>query len=398
MTRCLYLVYWGATEPLGRALVLPVVHGLAERGEEVFLVTYDKPADTADAESTATVRRELERRGIRWKNLVYHKRPRNVSTAWDILRGVLFGAWWIVRHRIRVVHARTYVGGIVGWLLGLFLPVRVVFHNEGFWPEEQLDNRIWQPTSAGYRLASWIARSMYRRADAIVALSRRARSAILSDPVVARRGRAIAVVGSCIDVDRFERRSGAAAEGDVGLIYLGSLGGRYLVDELFDFMRVAKTHVPRTRLRIATRSDREALLARAAARGIAPGDIEIGPADADEVPALLRRHHAAVFLLAEGRSNIATSATKVGEYLAAGLPVAVTPNCGDVDLIVSETRTGTVVREHTEAAYGAALRDLLDLIRDPELPSRCREAAVRHYGLEQAVSTQLALHVDLARR
>ena len=41
----LYIVYWGALEPLGRALVVPSVSRLAELGARMTLVTFEKPAE-----------------------------------------------------------------------------------------------------------------------------------------------------------------------------------------------------------------------------------------------------------------------------------------------------------------------------------------------------------------
>ena len=46
--RVLYVVYWGALEPLGRALVLPSVKRLSDLGAELTVVTFEKPADAAD--------------------------------------------------------------------------------------------------------------------------------------------------------------------------------------------------------------------------------------------------------------------------------------------------------------------------------------------------------------
>jgi len=43
--RVLYLVYWGAAEPLGQSLVLPAVKRLARLGVDLSLVTFEKPKD-----------------------------------------------------------------------------------------------------------------------------------------------------------------------------------------------------------------------------------------------------------------------------------------------------------------------------------------------------------------
>jgi glycosyltransferase involved in cell wall biosynthesis len=347
--RCRYVVYWGATEPPGRSLVLPVVERLAALGEEIFLVTFDKPGDFADAAARDAVAARLTARGIRWCNLVYHKRPQHVATAYDILRGVLFCAWWGVRHRTDVVHARTYVGGIIGWLLSRILPVRYVFHNEGFWPEEQVDNEVWRPGSLSDRAARWIARRMYERAHGILVLSRRAHGIVAQNAEVARRATPIRVAPSCIDLPRFaDAPRRRASSSTFRLVYVGTRGLRYLVDELLDFMRVARQVIHGTQCRIVTRADRAFLGAHLRQAGLAPTDIEIGLAPFDQIPEILAEQDAAVFILKRGLSNIACSPTKGGEYLAAGLPVATTVECGDLGLIVSETRSGVLIPKLAE--------------------------------------------------
>jgi hypothetical protein len=43
----LYLVYWGAAEPLGQSIVLPPVRRLSQLGARVTLMTFDKAGDLA---------------------------------------------------------------------------------------------------------------------------------------------------------------------------------------------------------------------------------------------------------------------------------------------------------------------------------------------------------------
>jgi hypothetical protein len=79
-----------------------------------------------------------------------------------------------------------------------------------------------------------------------------------------------------------------------------------------------------------------------------------------------------------------------------GLPVIATPGLGDVDDIVRREGVGVVVREHDDEAYRASLEELQALLRDPELPNRCRAAAERHYGLDEACRRQLTVYRRLA--
>src|ERR1051325_5804021 len=72
--RVLYVVYWGAAEPLGQSLVLPAVKRLAGLGAELTLVTFEKPADLDRKEEMARIKNSLDGHGIEWMPLRYHKR------------------------------------------------------------------------------------------------------------------------------------------------------------------------------------------------------------------------------------------------------------------------------------------------------------------------------------
>ena len=85
--RVLYVSYWGALEPLGQSLMVPAVRRLAELGARVTLLTFEKPADLARISDRQWTRSLLEKNGVHWAPLSYHKRPRLPATAFDVLQG-----------------------------------------------------------------------------------------------------------------------------------------------------------------------------------------------------------------------------------------------------------------------------------------------------------------------
>ena len=117
----------------------------------------------------------------------------------------------------------------------------------------------------------------------------------------------------------------------------------------------------------------------------------------DRLPDELGVHNAGFCFHSHGLSAAGGSSTKVGEYWAMGIPVIATPGLGDVDEIIARERVGVVVRDHSDQAYRAGLDELRGLLEDAELPDRCRAAAERHYGLDQACRRQVAVYEELAR-
>ena len=94
-------------------------------------------------------------------------------------------------------------------------------------------------------------------------------------------------------------------------------------------------------------------------------------------------------------SKISSSPTKIGEYLAAGLPVVSTSGIGDVDELLEGPNVGVLVRRLEQPDYEAAARGALALAADPEARERCRQVARETLSLEEV---GVARYDDLYRR
>ena len=106
----LYISYDGMLEPLGQSQVLAYLKRLAT-GRRIHLISFEKPDDWAQVAERERVAASMAGTGIVWHPLRYHKRPSALATAWDIAQGTAVGLWLVLRHRLRIVHARSYVVG-----------------------------------------------------------------------------------------------------------------------------------------------------------------------------------------------------------------------------------------------------------------------------------------------
>ena len=393
--RVLYVVYWGALEPLGQSLVVPSVRRLARSGVEVTLLSMEKPADLADLAAVRRLEADLSADGIRWRALRYHKRPKWPATAYDSLT-LLFSALRLrfARGRFDVVHARTFVAGPVGWFIARVLGARFIYHNEGFYPDEQVDGGVWRRDSSVHRLAKGVETFLYDHADGLIVLSQRARSALENRRTVSERGTPIVVVPSAVDLEAFRPPSSTPSRDPLRLVYLGSVGLRYRLDAAGRFVAALRTLAPQATLTVISRSDPALVTSMLAASGLEREAWTLKELAHEEVPRELARHHAGLFFLTEGLSEHGCSPTKIGEYWAVGLPVVTTPNVSDTDLAVRELGVGVVVSSSASATIEAA-RSLIALLADPSLKERCRQAAERFYSLERACIDQVRLYREV---
>jgi glycosyltransferase involved in cell wall biosynthesis len=395
-----YLVYWGAGEPLGQSLVLPAVKTLADIGVDLTLVTFEKPADGSRCEEMASIRAALHRHGVRWIPIRYHKRPKVPATAFDLLQGCAGGIAARLSARPDIIHARTFVGGLMGLALAPLLRAKLIYHHEGFYPDEQVDAGVWKAGSAPHRMARWLEQRLYARADGIIAMSHRGKANIQSRPAVQQKRTPVIIVPSCVDLNQFrwnppQRRR---QRDELRFVYIGSVGGRYRLDAIGRMVAVARHQVDQVHLRVLTRTEPGRVGSILSSNGLPDDAWSVDCVPHAAIPEELSHHHAGLFFLTQGLSEHGCSPTKIGEYWASGLPVITTPNVSDTDEIVRRERVGVIVNEHSETEYRRAVRELQSLLDDPELSQRCRYAAETHYALRPACERQLALYQHLLAR
>jgi glycosyltransferase involved in cell wall biosynthesis len=396
--RILYVVYWGAAEPLGQSLVLPSVRRLAASAR-LSLLTFEKRQDLRRDDEMRGIRASLDDAGVAWLSLRYHKRPKWPATAWDVLWGILRGTLHGLRLRPHVVHGRTFLGGLMGIGIACLLRARFVYHAEGAYADEQVDAGVWREKGLPHRLARRLEAWLCARADGVIVLSEGAR-----ERAAALRSRragpaSTLVVPSTVDTERFAAAAAAVVRDPEAatFVYMGSTGGRYRLDGVAAFVAAARRVFPQARLNVLTPRDLAQAEAALRASALSPDCWRVESLPHSQVPLALAACLAGVHFLRGGLADAHGAPTKLGEYWAAGLPAVVTPGMGDADEIIRRERVGVVVEEESERGLLAAAEQLRVLLRDADLAERCRQVAARSFGVGPACQRQIELYRALVR-
>jgi len=386
----LYISYDGLLEPLGQSQVLPYVEGLADTGIAFILLTFEKPADLARTAEVARLRERLAGRDIRWVLLRYHKTPSVPATAWDILCGALTAAWLAWRVGVRVIHCRSYVPGLMALVARAASRARFIFDMRGFWPEERVEGGLWPPDSRVFRLAKRVERRLLGAADAVIVFTEQARQILLNGAyrdALSSRAR-VAVIPCCVDLARFAAPNAwetrPPPSGPRTLVYAGSVGTWYMLPEMLDFYLTVRTRDPELRLLILNRGSHD-VIARAIAAAGAAG-VSVVASTPDDVPGHLGRAWAGISFIRPVFSKKGAFPTKLGEYLAAGLPVIINAGIGDTDALVAASRVGAVVERFAREEYLTKWDALVAMTADAGLRGRCRETARHTLALAHGVA------------
>jgi glycosyltransferase involved in cell wall biosynthesis len=279
--------------------------------------------------------------------------------------------------QVDIVHARSYVAFamVLPWLLMSRTPC--LFHTEGFWFDEKVDVGTWPRNGRLWRIGKQLEKVMYWRANAISVLTHAARRYLENQKIQTP----ISVITVCTDLKRFSIEDKPI---DVGtLIYVGSLGGWYMSDEMVRFYAAWRKHAHNSRFILATKSPVEDIKQAFAKIGAEHELVHVS-VEHHEVPSLIQRAQAAVCFIQPFFSKTGSMPTKLGEYLASGVPVAANI-IGDMAEVLKDSQAGVILSDFSDLSLDQAAQKLFERSRNPEVRKEARALAEKWFDLDVSV-------------
>ena len=389
----LYVSYDGMLEPLGQSQVLAYLEHLAST-RRIHLMSFEKADDWANGPSRTQVQARMDAAGIRWHPRRYHKRPSSVATTWDIGVGTLSALWLVLRYRIGLVHARSYVSAVMAWVVTRLTGTKFLFDMRGFWADERVDGGLWPRNGRMYRVAKWFECRFMLSADHVVSLTHAGLREIQTFDYLQDRMPPVTVIPTCADLDRFKPLP-VKKDAHFVLGYVGSAGTWYLFDETVAcFIQLRKLRL-NTRMLIVNRNEHAYIRERLAAGGVPADAYELSSVAHVDIPMQMARMHATAFFIKPVFSKQASAPTKLAEFLGCGIPCLSNAGVGDMAEILEGDRVGVAISSFDPEAIAAGLKRLLSLLDEPDIHERCINAAKKHFSLEQGVRRYQAVYESL---
>lgn len=394
----LYLCYFGYREPLVHTQVIPYLKEVAKDGNKISLLTFEPNfRKTWTAEQIKQEKEKLEKAGIKWYCLPYHKSPSLPATIFDILAGVRFIKRLMKTEKIDVLHARSHVSTLMAVLakdISRKSP-KILFDIRGFMPEEYTDAGVWKKNGVLFRGVKAVESWLLKKADGFVVLTEKAREILFpesSETGFDKHGRPVEVIPCCVDLQRFENGTSGTRqlirqkynlENRRVIAYVGSFGGWYLTDEMTEFFRTAKEQDPSTFAMILTQSKPEEVFDSLKQKGLTEDDFLITKVAPSEIPKYLSASDMAISFIKVCYSKLSSSPTKIAEYLAKGIPIITNRGIGDVAEVIEKDRVGVVIDNFDAGSYLRALNEVDKLRASTDLQTNCRVSARKRFDLEE---------------
>ncbi len=380
--KVLYISYDGVFDPVGQSQVIPYLRGLAKKGAEIYLISFEK---------SDKIHNKLDE-NIPWTPLVYHKYPTFPATLFDILNGFLRGRALIKKSGKRIVHGRGYIAGLIAYLIKKLYNVKFIFDMRGFWPEEKVDAGAWKKGGFLYRLFKLLEKELFLASDEIIVLTEAAKVVIEKKYKLNN----ISVIPCCVDLENSpaEFAVGNLPKGRLLVVYLGSVGTFYDFEGIARFFNEFKKISPRAYFLILSHSDKGYITGILKNFNIDAADYFVTHLPHDKVPAALSRAAFSLIFYKRKFSAAGCCPVKFAESLACGVPVVINSGIGDCDHIVSQDKVGVILKEES---YASAAYEIINLMQDKEeIARRCLSAARRYFSLQSGLEKYLNIYIRLA--
>ncbi|HIE83093.1 MAG TPA: glycosyltransferase [Dehalococcoidia bacterium] len=390
--KALYLSYTGMLEPLGRSQILAYLSRLADE-YQFTIISFEKPEDYAKPDEVEALRIECEQWDIDWRPKIYHHRPRLLATLWDLL--ILITSTWQHSHsgNVRLVHCRSYIPSIAAWLVGKVTKTPFIFDMRALWPEEMIEADHLKRDSLMHKTIVWFEKKLLTDAAHVVSLTQAA-VFYLKKLLPELRDQNFSVIPTCVELDKF--KFNPPMEMPVKLGTMGTvISGWYHLDWLFSTFQCELKRNPHASFKIVTRDSNERLVALAKEYGIPQEVMEVISSTPQEIAANIADMRAGLLYFTSGTGKLGSAPTRMGEFLACGIPVIGNRGVGDMADLIERYSVGVVVDDGQKASIAQALIDLDELYEDDGLQLRCRRAAEDYFSADTGAEKYRSIYTTL---
>jgi len=278
--------------------------------------------------------------------------------------------------------------GIPALLLSWFRRVPFIFELRDLWPDCVVDYNVVR-NRALIRAAYWLESFLYRRATAIIALTKGIRERVISKGIAPDK---VWVITNAADLELFSPSGprmdletiAGVPQGSFACVFAGSFGIAYdlsLVVQAMDFLRDRKDiHLTL----MGTGPEKERLMQEVAKGGLRNVHF-LGPVPKSEVPAFLRSGQVGILTIRHGSLSYIFLPNKFFDLIACGRPVVLNFD-GEAREYVEGAGAGVYVPPGDARALAEALQALADSPeRLRQMGANARHLAEKQFGWDHKV-------------
>ena len=388
----LVFTQWSFKDALVQTYTLPYINIIREiisPGRKIILVTSEQPHIALSKEENDQVNKDWKSRNMLLLPEPYKRfgLRKLIGTARNLSK--LIGV--IKNEKIKIIHAFCTPAGSIAYLLSKLTGADLIIDSYEPHAESMVENGTWKKGGMAYKILFSLEKRQTQRAKVLIATSAGMKQYALDRYRVVVKN--FFVKPACVDLEKFspsEKDSTLLEEfgfkNKIVCVYAGKLGGIYLKEEVFDFIKLCYDRWKNDfRFLILTNATKEEINAEVKRVNLPGNIVESKFIYHDDVPRYLSLGDFAINPVKPVATKKYCTSIKDGEYWAMGLPVVISPQISDDSEIIEKENTGVVVDFSDNVALVGSIEKLEALIMDKvELKERIRRIALRYRSFEIA--------------
>jgi glycosyltransferase involved in cell wall biosynthesis len=391
MAKALYFTYDGLLDPLGQSQIVPYISAISAAGHSLTIVSYEKVE--CSKEQIKLMERKLQNIGVNWVRLEFKS-----GKFWAIKRlisGVLLIRKLCSHIQPDFMHLRGLVPAVIFQLSHSRVPSLYDFR--GFALGEWVDIGKINQSSLLYRILNGLDKKAVKSASGLVVLEQSAKRLLKETYDVPNVP--FKVIRTCTDVKRYRKRENLDNNENSALrfVFLGGARFPYRPDLALRLIENLIKHDLDCHIDFINEGDHVFLEKIIDLTSISKDRVRILSCEHSEIPDVLATYDCGIVMVESSHWRRVCSPTKMGEYLAGGLPVLSLEGIDAIDEL-SERTTCVATVSHEELLghfQEGRVKQVVSFIRSMGVTQKCQILALDEFDLELAGKLYVELYSEM---
>jgi glycosyltransferase involved in cell wall biosynthesis len=388
----LVLTQWSFKDALVQTYTLPYINIIREiisPKQKIFLVTAEQEHIALSKTEADQVNKEWEKKNMMLLPVPYKRfgLKKIIASAGNLPK--LIGV--IKKEKIKTIHAFCTPAGGIAYLLSKFTGAHLIIDSYEPHAESMIENGTWKKNGLAYKILFFLERKQTQKARVLIGTTTGMKQYALEGYRVEVKN--FYVKPACVDLVKFSPSQKDPLllkeldfENKIICVYAGKLGGIYLKEEVFDFIKLCYDRWKDDfRFLMLTSATKEEINTEMQRVKLPEKIVTSQFVYHDDVPRYLSLGDFAINPVKPVPTKRYCTSIKDGEYWAMGLPVVISPGISDDSGIIEKENAGVVVDLSDKVELARSIDKIEELLeRKDELKRKIRQIAIKYRSYDLA--------------
>ena len=367
----LILTHWSFKDALVQTYTLPyveIIREIVSAEKKIIVITSEQENNALSGAEIDTINLQWKKRNMElvaqpYKRLGWKKTIASIGQLIELYR-------IIKKNKVVTIHPFCTPAGGLGYLLSKMTGAALVMDSYEPHATAMVETGVWKKNSLPFKILFELEKRLSRRAVYIIATTAGMKNYALENYGVELKN--FFVKPACISFKDFYPRSKDAIliekfglHNKIVCVYAGKLGGTYLKDEVFDFVKTCYEYWGDKFRFLMLSEESEKIIQEQIKRINIPSDVVIKQfVQHSEIPKYLSLGDFGINPQVPVPSKRYGSPIKNGEYWAMGLPVIISPDISDDSDIILQNEIGVVTNLKQIETMHEAVRKMDQLLKN----------------------------------